>query len=210
MQKTSLVVAGVSFTYWLVAAFDEGFELFNSNRWDEGFEEWYLQLSFAIFIGSIISFFVFKTKSNQKLVGSNSENNGGILSLSNKWKELSSKNYFRPLFISVLMLGILTITHKDEWDIKSIIKDEIVERMFKPNTKTSLWVQLHVEHAIDNAVDMVRVDNYFIFSIIRFKKSYSIFENLEQYDYIGFSVLGFVNFKYIKILLKARDNLEQS
>ena len=60
VQKISLIVAGVSFTYWIFAAYDKGFELFDPDWWDDGFDYWYLQLSFAIFVGSIISFNVFK------------------------------------------------------------------------------------------------------------------------------------------------------
>ena len=59
LQRVSLVTGTTSFTYWILSALDNGFEIFKSYRWDNGFDEWYLQLSFAIFIGSIVSFFVF-------------------------------------------------------------------------------------------------------------------------------------------------------
>jgi len=61
-QKISLIVAVVTFVFWLASAFENGFELFDPDWWDEGFEEWYLQVSFALFMGSFVTYFLFKNK----------------------------------------------------------------------------------------------------------------------------------------------------
>ena len=62
IQKISLIVAAVTFVFWLASAYENGFELFYPEWWDDGFEEWYLQLSFALFIGSLVTYFLFKGK----------------------------------------------------------------------------------------------------------------------------------------------------
>ena len=55
IQKISLIVAAVTFVFWVASAYDSGFELFDPEWWDLGFKEWYLQVSFALFIGYTFS-----------------------------------------------------------------------------------------------------------------------------------------------------------
>ena len=64
IQKISAIAGAVFFSFWLFAAYDEGFELFDPDWWEEGFEEVHLQVSFALFVGSVVSYFVFKDKQN--------------------------------------------------------------------------------------------------------------------------------------------------
>ena len=68
IQKISLIVAGISLSYWFFAAIDSGFELFDFDYWEDGFDKWYLQLSLSIFVGSIISYFVFNDKDRSIII----------------------------------------------------------------------------------------------------------------------------------------------
>ena len=54
------------FSFWLFAAYDEGFELFDPDDWGDEFEKRHLQVSFALFVGFVVSYFVFKDKQHSE------------------------------------------------------------------------------------------------------------------------------------------------
>jgi len=64
IQKISAIAGAVFFSFWLFAAYDAGFELFDPDDWGDGFDKGHLQVSFALFVGSVVSYFVFKDKQN--------------------------------------------------------------------------------------------------------------------------------------------------
>ncbi len=66
IQKISAIAGAVFFSFWLFAAYDEGFELFDPVWWPEGFVKVHLQVSFALFVGSVVSYFVFKDKQHSE------------------------------------------------------------------------------------------------------------------------------------------------
>ena len=63
IQKISAIAGAVFFSFWLFAAYDAGFELFDPDVWGDGFDKGHLQVSFALFVGSVVSYFVFKDDS---------------------------------------------------------------------------------------------------------------------------------------------------
>ena len=62
VQKISLIVGIVFSLLWLLSAYENGFQIFDSEWWEYGFDEWYLMLWFALAIGSFVTFFLFKNK----------------------------------------------------------------------------------------------------------------------------------------------------
>ena len=66
IQKISAIAGAVFFSFWLFAAYDEGFELFDPFYWGDGFDKGYLQVTVALFVGSIVSYFVFKDKKDSE------------------------------------------------------------------------------------------------------------------------------------------------
>jgi len=62
IQKISVISGAVFSILWFLAAKENSFELFDPDWWGEGFDEWYLMLWFALAIGSLVTFFLFKDK----------------------------------------------------------------------------------------------------------------------------------------------------
>lgn len=113
----------------------------------------------------------------------------------------------QTLFISVIILVILTITNKNEKEIKEHIKDEFLELAIDTEEwgNINLWQKWEFNDYFINMIDYVDVDNFLIFSIIKYEKyvpfDIQIFTNKKpEYNIIGFSLLGMVNYKRDKII----------
>ena len=65
-QKISVIAGAIFFVFWLIVAYDNDFDLFDSDWWRYGFDTWYLQVTVALFVGSIVSYFVFKDKKDSE------------------------------------------------------------------------------------------------------------------------------------------------
>ena len=58
-QKIS-VISGVVFgILWFLSAKENGFEFFDEDYWEYGFDEWHLMLWFALAVGSFVAYKVF-------------------------------------------------------------------------------------------------------------------------------------------------------
>ncbi len=62
VQKISLISGIIFSLLWFLSANANGFNLFDSDFWEYGFDEWYLMLWFALAVGSFATFFLFKNK----------------------------------------------------------------------------------------------------------------------------------------------------
>ena len=62
IQKISLIAGIVFSILWLLSAMENNFDPFWSDFYKHGFDEWYLMLSFALAVGSFVTFFLFKDK----------------------------------------------------------------------------------------------------------------------------------------------------
>ena len=60
IQKISLIAGIVFSILWILSAYENRFELFDPYEWETAFDECYLMLLFALAVGSLLSFYLFK------------------------------------------------------------------------------------------------------------------------------------------------------